>query len=41
MAAVEASYIPLFAHLLLVLSAGFYLPGPLVVWFQNVARLLG
>ncbi len=41
MAAVEASYVPLFAHLLLVLAAGIYLPGPLVAWFQNVARLLG
>ena len=41
MAAVEASYVPLFAHLGLVLVAGIYLPGPLVTWFQNVARLLG
>jgi hydrogenase-4 component F len=40
-AAVEASYVPLFAHLALVLAAGIYLPGPLVTWFQNVARLLG
>jgi hydrogenase-4 component F len=40
-APVEASYLPLFAHLALVLAAGIYLPGPLVVWFQNVARLLG
>jgi hydrogenase-4 component F len=39
-AAVEASYVPLFAHLALVLAAGIYLPGPLVAWFQNVARLL-
>lgn len=39
--AVEASYVPLFAHLALVLGAGIYLPGPLVAWFQNVARLLG
>lgn len=38
---VKASYIPLFAHLALVLVAGIYLPGPLVAWFQNVARLLG
>jgi hydrogenase-4 component F len=36
-----ASYIPLFTHLGLVLGAGIYLPGPLVTWFQNVARLLG
>ena len=39
--AVKASYVPLFAHLALVLIAGIYLPGPLVAWFQNVARLLG
>ena len=37
----EASYVPMFAHLALVLGAGIYLPAPLVVWFQNVARLLG
>jgi hydrogenase-4 component F len=40
-AAVKASYVPLFAHLSLVLAAGVYLPGPLVTWFQSVARLLG
>ena len=38
---VQASYLPLFAHLLLVLIAGVFLPGPLVSWFQNVAALLG
>ncbi|MBX6425571.1 MAG: hydrogenase 4 subunit F [Variibacter sp.] len=37
----EASYGPMFAHLALVLCAGVYLPGPVVAWFQNVARLLG
>jgi hydrogenase-4 component F len=37
----NASYIPMFAHLALVLAAGIYLPGPLVTWFQNVAKLLG
>ena len=37
----KASYIPLFAHLALVLAAGIYLPGPLVAWFQHVAALLG
>ena len=37
----KGSYVPMFAHLGLVLSAGIYLPAPLVVWFQNVARLLG
>jgi hydrogenase-4 component F len=38
---VEASYVPLFAHLALVLLCGLYLPAQLVQWFQNVARLLG
>ncbi len=38
---VRASYLPIFAHLLLVLIAGFWLPGPLVAWFQHVAALLG
>ncbi len=37
----KGSYIPMFAHLGLVLGAGIHLPGPLVLWFQNVARLLG
>ena len=38
---VKASYVPLFAHLGLVLAAGIHLPAPLVAWFQTVARLLG
>jgi hydrogenase-4 component F len=37
----QASYLPMFAHLTLVLAAGFYLPPPLVTWFQHVAGLLG
>jgi hydrogenase-4 component F len=37
----KGSYLPMFAHLGLVLIAGVYLPGPLVAWFQNVAKLLG
>ena len=37
----QASYVPMFAHLSLVLVAGVYLPAPLVVWFQHVAGLLG
>ncbi|HXX04227.1 MAG TPA: hydrogenase 4 subunit F [Xanthobacteraceae bacterium] len=37
----QASYAPMFAHLALVLAAGIYMPQALVVWFQNVARLLG
>jgi len=36
-----ASYVPMYAHLALVLAAGVYLPPPLVDWFQNVAGLLG
>jgi hydrogenase-4 component F len=40
-AKVKASYLPLYAHLLLVLAAGLWLPAPLVAWFQSVARLLG
>jgi hydrogenase-4 component F len=40
-AAVEASYVPMFAHLGLVCTAGIYLPPPLVAWFQHVAVLLG
>jgi hydrogenase-4 component F len=39
-APVQASYVPLFAHLALVLVAGVYLPAPLVAWFQHVATLL-
>jgi hydrogenase-4 component F len=37
----EASYVPMFAHLAIVFMAGVYLPPPLVIGFQNVARLLG
>ena len=36
-----ASYIPIFAHLSLVLMAGIWLPPPLVTWFQHIAALLG
>ena len=35
------SMLPLIIHLVLVLIAGLYLPGPVVTWFQNVARMLG
>src|SRR4051795_4037682 len=38
---VQASYLPIFAHLALVLVAGFWLPAPLVAWFQHIAALLG
>jgi hydrogenase-4 component F len=37
---VTAFYVPMFAHLAIVLIAGFWLPGPLVAWFQHVAVLL-
>jgi hydrogenase-4 component F len=40
-APVKASYLPIAAHLGLVLMAGVYLPPALVAWFQHVARLLG
>jgi hydrogenase-4 component F len=40
-APVTASYAPLFGHLALVAAAGIYLPPQLVIWFQNVASLLG
>ena len=38
---VRASYIPMFAHLALVLIAGIYLPAPLVTCLQHVAAMLG
>jgi hydrogenase-4 component F len=37
----QASYVPMFAHLAIVFVAGIYMPPPLVIGFQNVARLLG
>jgi hydrogenase-4 component F len=36
----QASFVPMFTHLGLVLAAGIFLPAPLVAWFQNVAGLL-
>ena len=39
-APVHASYLPIFAHLGLVLIGGFYMPAAMVAWFQNVAVLL-
>lgn len=36
----DASYLPMYSHLLLVLIAGIYLPPPLVAWFQHIANLL-
>jgi len=38
---VKASSIPFVLHLLLVLTAGFYLPSALVGWFKQAAELLG
>ena len=40
-APVQASYVPMFAHLALVFAAGIYLPPALVAWFQHVASILG
>jgi len=40
-APIDASYLPMYAHLALVLGAGLYLPPALVAWFQNVAQQLG
>ncbi len=37
----RASYLPMFAHFLLVLLAGLWLPEPLVRWFQTIAAQLG
>ena len=37
----DASYLPLYTHLALVLAAGIFLPGPLVGWFQHIAGILG
>jgi hydrogenase-4 component F len=37
----EASYVPMYLHLALVLTAGIYLPPPLVEWFRHVAAILG
>ena len=41
LAPAQASYLPMILHLALVLVAGIWLPGPVVAWFQHVARLLG
>ena len=38
---VKASYIPLFIHLAVVLTAGLWLPEAVVRWFRSVAALLG
>jgi hydrogenase-4 component F len=38
---VRASYLPVIAHLSLVLAAGIWLPPRLVEWFQQVSVMLG
>jgi hydrogenase-4 component F len=38
---VKGSLAPLYGHMGLVLLAGLHLPGPVVGWFEAVARLLG
>ncbi|MGZ8364378.1 MAG: hydrogenase 4 subunit F [Caulobacteraceae bacterium] len=38
---VQASYLPMIVHLVLVFIAGVYLPPAVVAWFQNVAKALG
>ena len=35
------SPLPILSHLGLVLVAGIFIPGPVVSWFQHVAKLLG
>src|SRR5256885_1837560 len=37
----QASFVPMFAHLALVLMAGIYMPPAIASWFENVARVLG
>jgi hydrogenase-4 component F len=37
----ETSYVPMFAHLVIVFIAGLYMPPALVAGFENVAKLLG
>jgi len=37
----DASYVPMFAHLAIVFTAGLYMPAALVAGFENVAKLLG
>jgi len=37
----NASYVPMFAHFVIVFAAGIYMPPALVEGFENVARLLG
>ncbi len=39
--AAQASYIPAYVHLGLVLAAGIWLPDVVVQWFRSVAALLG
>jgi hydrogenase-4 component F len=38
---VRASYLPIIAHLALVLAAGLFMPRAVYAWFQGIAGLLG
>jgi hydrogenase-4 component F len=38
---VQMTLLPLILHLGLVLMLGIFIPGPVVAWFQHVARVLG
>ncbi|ALG73344.1 hydrogenase 4 subunit F [Azospirillum thiophilum] len=40
-APLHGTLVPLYAHLALVLTAGLWIPAPLVGWFRSVAALLG
>ena len=37
----KATLIPIFLHLAIVLAAGLWLPRPVVLWLEQVSRLLG
>ena len=37
----QASYVPMFVHLAIVLAAGIYLPQAVVAWFRAVAAMVG
>jgi hydrogenase-4 component F len=41
LAPARASFLPIYLHMALVLIAGVHMPGPMVAWFQTVAKLLG
>ena len=41
LAPAKASFVPIWAHMGLVLLAGIHLPGAMVAWFEAAAKLLG